>query len=219
MAKYKVGDKVRIVSNRPSNYRFVDSMEKYLGKTLTVSRVVERLSGAFYQFEEAKCSDIVLPLIKTVFPDTDGKWTFSEEWITGLVQPAVRDDSDLSVVIRFHGKRTVARLMRGDTIAKTAVALQHPEDKYSRQKGAMVAVERLFQKKAADKPVKFRDVKIGDKFIVTGDSDRTGHFFRKGSIVTATALSPSGSVCCENAYGLEQYVSRFDLKPYKEKSK
>lgn len=42
MAKYKVGDKVRIVSERPWTFGFPDCMVKYLGKTLTVARVNAR---------------------------------------------------------------------------------------------------------------------------------------------------------------------------------
>lgn len=137
MAKYKVGDKVRIVSQRPDELTFVQSMCKYLGKVLTVKSVEEMPCGTIYELNEAAVS---LPWIRH-------DWIFKEEWIAGLAQPAVKDDSDLSVVIRFHGKRTVAQLMRGGTIVKTAVALHNPADKYSRQKGAMVAVERLFSKK------------------------------------------------------------------------
>ena len=36
MAKYKVGDKVRIVSERPHR-RWNPEMDKYLGKTITVT--------------------------------------------------------------------------------------------------------------------------------------------------------------------------------------
>lgn len=135
MAKYKVGDKVRIVRERPDS-NFSCLTIPHLGKTVTV-KSVSQYWMPIYQFEE-------------VYEESKGRrlypW-FSEELISGLAQPAVKDDSDLSVIIRFFGKRTVARLMRGGTIVKTAVALHNPADKYSRQKGAMVAVERLFSKK------------------------------------------------------------------------
>ena len=39
MAKYKVGDKVRIVSERPKDWCYADDMGKYLGKTLTINMV------------------------------------------------------------------------------------------------------------------------------------------------------------------------------------
>lgn len=54
MAKYKVGDKVRIVSKRPNAIGFTDAMEKYLGKTLTVINVRERPYGlSTYNLKEA----------------------------------------------------------------------------------------------------------------------------------------------------------------------
>ena len=37
MAKYKVGDKVRIVSERPDSKNYVDGMVRFLGKEITIS--------------------------------------------------------------------------------------------------------------------------------------------------------------------------------------
>lgn len=140
MAKYKVGDKVRIVSEWPNELGFPESMCKYLGKTMTVCSVNDSLYGAIYKFHEATSE---------VFHEKRYYWAFKEDWIAGLAEPQTErhGDNDLSVVIRFCGNKTTARLMRGETIVKTAVALHNPADKYSRQKGAMVAVERLFGKK------------------------------------------------------------------------
>jgi len=148
MAKYKVGDRVRIVSERPESPAFANGMVQYLGKTMTVSKVEERLLDTIYWFEEAQYPAYILPFMKIIFPDTAGMWTFLEEWIAGLAepQPEQQGSNDLRVVIRFQGNETTAGLLQGETIVKTATARRNPADKYSHAKGAALAVERLFEK-------------------------------------------------------------------------
>lgn len=201
MAKYKVGNKVRIVSQRPDEPTFVQSMCKYLGKVLTVKSVEEMPCGTIYKLNEAAVS---LPWILH-------DWIFKEEWIAGLAEPQTErhGDNDLSVVIRFCGNKTTARLMRGNTIVKTATARRNPADKYSRAEGARVAVERLFEK-TSGKP------KIGDKFVVVGRS--AFHGFDIDTIVTLTRLECDGCNQYRDDFGLCQYVSDRDVKPYKEKT-
>ena len=127
MAKYKVGDKVRIVSQKPNHPGFMADMEQYLGKTLTVRSVVEPSTGARYTFNEMY-------------------WAFPEAWIAGLVKPKQKKESGLRVVIRFDGNVTTARMIRGGTVVKTATARCSPKDQYSHAEGARVAMERLFAK-------------------------------------------------------------------------
>lgn len=74
MAKYKVGDKVRIVSEKPNHPVFGTCMKKYLGKTLTVRNVVEDSTGARYEFDEAYHG----------IPIYGYYWSFLESWIAGL---------------------------------------------------------------------------------------------------------------------------------------
>ena len=139
MAKYKVGDKVRIVSQKPNHPGFMADMEQYLGKTLTVRSVSEGRNYAHYThytFEEAYS----IP--------TDGcYWCFLESWIAGLVKPKQKKESGLRVVIRFDENVTMARMIRGGTVVKTATARCSPKDQYSHAEGARVAMERLFAKK------------------------------------------------------------------------
>ena len=210
MAKYKVGDKVRIVSQRPDEPTFVQSMSEYLGKVMTVKSVEEMPCGTIYKLNEAAVS---LPWIRY-------DWIFKEEWIAGLAEPQTErhGDNDLSVVIRFCGNKTTARLMRGETIVKTATARRNPADKYSRAEGARVAVERLFEKtsgkaKDASKP------KIGDKFVVVGKSDDMRHKFDIGTIVTLILLQDDGYSRYSDKNGLMQFVADRDVNPYKENIK
>lgn len=136
MAKYKIGDRVRIVSQKPNHPGFVPRMEKYLGKTLTVQSVAEGSTGARYTFDEA----YLIPIYGMY-------WWFSEAWIAGLAKPKQKKESGLRVVIRFEGDVTTARMIRGGTVVKTATARCSPKDQYSHAEGARVAMERLFSKK------------------------------------------------------------------------
>lgn len=206
MAKYKVGDKVRIVSERPWAFGFPDDMVKYLGKTLTVARVNAReYAESSYRFEEAV--------------DNGYYWLFDESWISGLAEP---EREPCTVELRFDGMITTATLKRGGRDVKTAEARCNPKDTYSRAEGARVAVERLFEKKRKeDKPKESKreqgKPKVGDKFVVVQKRYIPGHSFAIGDIVTLEAIGTM-----DNLYRLGdrfQYVDARDLKPYKENAK
>ena len=201
MAKYKVGDRVRIVNCRTFQMNDNGGMDKWLGKTMTI----KALEGDGYRMLEDR---------NEYFGDG---WYWNDDMIAGLAEPQ-RNDNGLSVVISFSGNKTTARLMRGDTIVKTASARRNPADKYSHAKGAAVAVERLFRKKSDDKPKESSEPKIGDKFVVTGNSIPY-HFFKIGEIVTLTYPYGNNTSSCTNERGLEQTVCNLDVKPYKGESK
>lgn len=212
MAKYKVGDKVRIVSERPDDPGFVDNMEKYLGKTLTVSKVKEhQYTETDYYLKEA--------IVERGF-FVGYHWTFGESWISGLAEP---EREPCTVELRFDGMITTATLKRGGRDVKTAEARCNPKkDTYSRAEGARVAVERLFEKKRKeDKPKESKreqgKPKVGDKFVVVQKRYIPYHRFAIGDIVTLEAIGTMG-----NLYRLGeryQFVDARDLKPYKENSK
>lgn len=214
MAKYKVGDKVRIVSERPASPRFVDSMVQYLGKTLTVSKVEEETLGAIYRFKEVTFPTAVTSIAKIFCPDAYGMWTFCEDWIVGLAEPEKPTDDGLSVVIRFHGNLTVAELYKNGKVVKVENARCNPKDEYSRSEGARIAVERLLQKKTeASKP------KIGDKFVIVGSSPDMRHSFDIGTIVTLVLWQDDGYSRYSDRFGFRQFVADRDVKPYKENAK
>lgn len=208
MAKYKVGDKVRIVSERPASPRFVDSMVQYLGKTLTVSKVDEETLGAIYRFKEATYPASVSPIMEIFLPKTNGMWAFCEDWIAGLAEPK---EPEFSVSVRFHDRLTVAELIKDGKVVKVENARCNPKDEYSRSEGARIAVERLFEKKGKEsKP------KVGDKFVIVG---KTGfHVFRIGEIVTLVLVDGQASRY-KNNEGLRQWVHDCDVMPYKETAK
>ena len=216
MAKYKVGDKVRIVSERPASSRFVDLMVQYLGKTLTVSEVEEETLGAIYRFKEATYPAAIAPIAVLLCRNATGKWAFIEDWISGLAEP---EKPEFSVSVRFHGRLTVAELIKDGKVVKVENARCNPKDEYSRSEGARIAVERLFEKtsgkaKDASKP------KIGDKFVVVGNNgDDMRHLFDIGTIVTLILLQDDGYSRYQDNFGFRQFVSDRDVRPYKEAKK
>lgn len=213
MAKYKVGDKVRIVSERPKDFAYTDNMGKYLGKTFIVSMVKwHPLFGNLYSLEGA---------IIERGACAGSSWVFKESWISGLAEP---EREPCTVELRFDGMITTATLKRGGRDVKTAEARCNPKDTYSRAEGARVAVERLFEKKRKekDKPKESKP-KIGDKFVVTGNRPfgECHHHFRIGEIVTLVGpeISCTGERVFKNRVGWEQVVRMDCVCPYKENTK
>lgn len=218
MAKYKVGDKVRIVSERPDSKNYVDEMVRFLGKEITISMVKEFCGIPCYYSEDAKpknpiqewyCKGIGVP-----------GYYFRDEWISGLAEQKKPADENLSVTIHFHGRLTVAELYKNGRVVKVENARCNPKDTYSRAEGARVAVERLFEKKRKEDTTKESKSKIGDKFvIVSNKSPDCRHHFRIGSVVTTLEHIKTG----ENLYvaddGLVQIVRDCDVAPYREKAK
>ena len=205
MAKYKVGDRVRIVST-PRLARWNGVMNKWLGETMTITSVNVNSKGEiFYRMAEDR-------------GDFYGcGWCWYEDMISGLAE----SDREYTVELRFDGMITTATLKRGGRDVKTAEARCNPKDTYSRAEGAKVAVERLFEKKRKeDKPKENKreqgKPKVGDKFVIVGDF--TGHGFPIGEIVTLYHFHKDFSLYM-NRYGRKRWVYEVDMKPYKEKSK
>lgn len=210
MAKYKVGDKVRIVSERPDSKSYVDEMVRFLGKEITISMVKEFCGIPYYYSEDAKpkepikqwyCKKIGVP-----------GYFFMDEWISGLAE---QKKPEFSVSVRFHGRLTVAELIKDGKVVKVENARCNSSDKYSMAEGARLAVERLF-KKTADKPEEAYKPKVGDKFKIVGKT--YFHGFYIGEIVTLVSVD-SGASRYEDCRGMRQWVYDCDVKPYKENTK
>ena len=198
MAKYKVGDKVRIVSERPQR-NWNPYMDKHLGKTMTIIKSGINAEGVYYCMEEDR-------------DDFLGHWCWYEDMIAGLAEP---EREPCTVELRFDGMITTAVLKRGGRDVKTAEARCNPKDTYSRAEGARVAVERLFEKKRKeDKP------KVGDKFVVTVKGGKFAHGFGIGDIVTLVKIQ-QGDGCFRlvDKSGRIQMLHPSEVRPYKEKSK
>lgn len=206
MAKYKVGDKVRIVSKRPQQC-WNPYMDKYLGKTMTIIKSGINAEGVYYCMEEDR-------------DDFLGHWYWYEDMIAGLAEP---EREPCTVELRFDGMITTATLKRGGKDVKTAEARCNPKDTYSRAEGARVAVERLFEKKRNEDKPKESKPKVGDKFVITGNRPigKCHHYFKIGEIVTLVKpeISSKGEGRFKNREGLGQNVRMECVRPYKENSK
>lgn len=200
MAKYKVGDKVRIVTDTLSMDNFNPRMKKWLGKTVTIRDVLYNA----YLIEE----DIAdRPPIG---------WCWQEGWISGLAEP---EQKPYTVELRFDGMITTATLKRGGRDVKTAEARCNPKDTYSRAEGARVAVERLFEKKRKeDKPKKSKP-KVGDKFVVTVKGGKFDHAFGIGDIVMLVNIQQDGCFRLVDKSGFLQILHPSEVRPYKENAK
>lgn len=143
--KYKVGDKVRIVSKwgkgcfqSPNG-----EMDKWLGKIMTV-RYVDIKS---YR------------MVEDIKDNERGGWVWSENCIAGLA-------CENKIVITTDGAETLARLYGGNKVIKTATAKCSPADKFSFETGAKIAFERLFDSEEKEEPEHFNGkVVCVDKYI------------------------------------------------------
>lgn len=202
MAKYKVGDKVRIVSERPQR-NWSPLMDKWLGKTMTIAYCRTNLIDNYYLMDEDTT-------------DAFGRWRWYENMISGLAEP---EREPCTVELRFDGMITTATLKRGGRDVKTAEARCNPKDTYSRAEGARVAVERLFEKKRKEDKPKESKPKMGDKFVVTVKGGKFGHGFDIGDIVVLINIQQDGCFRLVDKSGFIQILHPSEVRPYKENSK
>ena len=202
MAKYKVGDKVRIVRKRPREH-WNPEMGKYLGKTMTIIESGIIHGEVYYNMEEDG-------------DDPFRYWYWYENMIAGLAEP---EREPCTVELRFDGMITTATLKRGRRNVKTAEALCNPKDTYSRAEGARVAVERLFEKKRKEDKPKESKPKMWGKFVVTKEDGKYGHLFNTGEIVTLLKVLKNGNLRLVNEAGLVQLLPPSEVRPYKENAK
>lgn len=201
MAKYKVGDKVRIVDSRTDRMNYFGRMDKWLGKVMTIRECL--LSG--YWMEEDFGENIGFG------------WRWDDDMISGLVEPG---REPYTVELRFDGMITTATLKRGGRDVKTAEARCNPKkDTYSRAEGARVAVERLFEKKCKEEKPKESEPKMWDKFVVTVKDGKYNHYFNIGEIVTLIKIFKNGNLRFVNEAGLVQTLSPSVVRPYKGNAK
>ena len=154
MAKFKVGDKVRVRSwaSMEKDYgtdsygaikvpcSFMPDMERFCGRTVTISRVI---AGDAYRIKEDRYG-----------------WTFSsgmfEDPKVSKAPKAPKTHSPIAVY--QEGRKVIAF----DTqTGKTGVARCHPDDKFDFYYGAGLAIERLtgYKPEPEPKPVATREPK------------------------------------------------------------
>ena len=135
--KYKVGDKVRIVSEWGKGcYQNPNGkMDKWLGKVMTVRDVGITL----YR------------MVEDIEDNESGGWAWTENCIAGLA-------CENKIVITSDGEKTLARLYDGKKVVKTATAKCSPDDNFSFETGAKITFERLID--YAEKEPKYFNGKV-----------------------------------------------------------
>lgn len=133
--KYKVEDKVRIVSEwgKGCNQNPDGKMDKWLGKNMTIRDIYY---GYAYKMKEDATEW-----------RGDG-WIWSENNIAGFA-------CENKIVITTDGRETLARLYDGNKVIKTATAKCSPDDKFDFETGATIAFDRLFDKHEKEEPKYF----------------------------------------------------------------
>ena len=132
--KYKVGDKVRIVSKWGEGccQNEKGKMDKWLGEVMTV-----RYAG---------CS--IYRMVEDTEDNICGGWFCPECCIAGLA-------CEKKIVITSDGEKTLARLYDANKVIKTATTKCSPDDKFSFETGAKIAFERLFDSEEKEEPKYF----------------------------------------------------------------
>lgn len=145
--KYKVGDKVRMVSKwgKDCCQNKEGRMDKWLGEVMTVRYA----GGSVYRMVEDRGDNEMLG------------WFWPENCIAGLA-------CENKIVITSNGAETLARLYDGNKVIKTATAKCSPDDKFSFETGAKIAFERLLD--YAEKEPKYFN---GKAVCVYGNSEFT----------------------------------------------
>lgn len=87
-----------------------------------------------------------------------------------------------SVVITFDGDITIAELVKNGKTVKKVEAHKHPNDKYDRKVGAVVAVERLFEKKKVEYKEVHRRARVGEYVKLLTNGYYGDYTFKPGSI-------------------------------------
>lgn len=204
MAKYKVGDKVRIVSKRTADHWNPD-MDRWLGRVMTIrSDESDYLTGEHFGYKMEEDRGI----------DKAFGWYWWDDMIAGLANP---DRSSLIVEIQFDGNTTRATLIKDGREVKSAEARCSPEDTFDRGEGAKVAVNRLFAKKQKPKKKEPKEDtwEKAHLFIVTGNGLIITHSFPIGEKVLRIMGSsfPGVSKYVSLRTSLVQSVSDRDVKP------
>ena len=122
MSKYKIGDKVRIVS-KPVEGNWTSSMDKWCGKVMTIKRT----SGVFESFG-----------ISYRMEEDGGFWTWHDHMIEGLANTQ-------EIHITVKGDETHAVLKENGKVIKHSIAKCHPEDDFDFEIGSKMVFERLFK--------------------------------------------------------------------------
>jgi hypothetical protein len=128
MAKYKVGDKVRVKANIKNDQRFRMDGDKSSG--CRVNTEMEKKAGKVVTISYASESH---------YRVNGNNWYWTDGMFEGIAE-------NHKIVITTDGKTTTARLFNGKELIKKAEAKCSPDDTFDFMTGAKLAMERLEEK-------------------------------------------------------------------------
>lgn len=160
MAKFKVGDKVRVIDNPRYGERrymndgvahnaFTRGMVEFAGKVVTIRSLAHDICGMEYIIEE-----------------DNGMWFWVDGMFSGLATEEPRREF---IVIRRDGAKTIAELRHDREVIKSAVATCSEKDTFDFETGAKIAFDRLMgreEPKPAPSPEPPKYVpQVGDRVV------------------------------------------------------
>lgn len=172
--KYKVGDKVRIVSEWGEGccQSPTGRMDKWLGKVMTV-----------------KYAGITLyRMVEDIEDNESGGWVWTENCIAGFA-------CENKIVITSDGEKTLARLYDGEKVVKTATAKCSPDDIFSFEAGAKIAFERLFDGEEKEEPKFFNGKVVCVSEYIGFTVGKIYEFVDGQCLDDQKTLRPTGSKC------------------------
>lgn len=131
MAKFKVGDKVRVKADA-GGIGFTPEMSEFVGKVCTVKEVAQ-IPNFNYTLVEATCTFL-----------SGGHWWWREDWLEPV------KNTTKKLIVTTDGETTTAKLIDGKQTIKTATAKCSKDDEFCFETGAQIAVDRLLGKKPAE---------------------------------------------------------------------
>lgn len=170
--KFKVGDKVRAITNE---YEFTSIASQWEG---IVAQVED--DGSF-DAVTTKGYDLSIGVVFDVLSTCDFE----------LITPE-------TIVITNDGRVTMARLKQGNEVLKIGVAKCSPDDEFSLETGAKLALGRLFEQEPKKEEPKY---KAGDRVRIV--KEKTGEYWNPegvmdkwlGQTMTIKSVRESGMRC------------------------
>ena len=189
--KYKVGDKVRIVSRwvPGCHQNSAGLMDHWLGKVMTVRSVEKSSFSGDYKY--------------TMKEDQNERAGFGWVWHSAAIAGLA---CERKIVVTSDGKVTTAKLFDGKQLVKAATAKCSDGDTFDFATGAALAIERLLPSKEKAEPEKLfplEEIKAGYLLCVKNDDGRCYN-------MTVVPSNYGGLGCCNPKHSDYWPLSEFD---------
>lgn len=155
-AKFKVGDKVRILDGSKIERftgGFVNNMKQYIGRVTTIKQIIKKYC----------CSD------RVGYVMNDIPYIWDERGLELVIERPT-----WKVAIIPDGNKTIGRLYDGHNLVKEVSTIKSPHDEYSMEEAIKVICERLTEKpEKKEEPPKLYNAKV---ICIKNDPGNVGHY-------------------------------------------